>query len=69
LVKFSKFTPNIADARQALQIGRSIVEETMLLNQPESLSGPAGSFAGATGDIADSTLSVNGNYRQTEVRA
>jgi hypothetical protein len=69
LVKFSKFTPNVADARQALQIGRSIIEETMLLNQPEYLSGAAGSLATAAGDAADSTLSVNGNYRQSEVRA
>lgn len=69
LVKFSKFTPNVSDARQALQIGRSIVEETMLLNQPDYLSGSAVSLARAAGDPSDPTLSVNGNYRQTEVRA
>jgi hypothetical protein len=69
LVKFSKFTPDVSDARQALLNGRSIVEETMLLNQPDSLSDSPGSITRGAGDAADPTLSVNGNYRQTEVRA
>jgi hypothetical protein len=69
LVKFSKFTPDVADARQALQLGRSIVKETMLINQPDSQTGSAGSLTGAAGNDSDPTLSINGNYRQTEVRA
>jgi hypothetical protein len=69
LVKFSKFTPVANEARQALQLGRTIVEETMLINQPDSLSSSAGSSARTAGDASNPTPSTNGNYQHTEVRA
>lgn len=69
LVKFSKLTPDANEARQALQLGRTIVEETMLINQPDSLSSSAGSSARTAGDASNPTPSTNGNYQHTEVRA
>ena len=69
LVKFSKFAPDVPSARQALQLGRLIVEETIPASQPDSASGSPGSLVNAPGSTSDPTLSVNGNYRQSEVRA
>jgi hypothetical protein len=70
LVKFSKFTPDIVSANQALQLGRLIVEETMPIREPDS---PDSEFGGLLSPQADQTsdpaLSVNGKYRRTEMRA
>jgi len=69
LVKFSKFAPDAASAMQALVTGRHIVMETKPTNDMESVSGSSGTQINSVDEVTEPSVSVNGNMRQTEVRA
>jgi hypothetical protein len=69
LVKFSKFAPDAASAMQALVTGRHIVMETKPANDMESVSGSSGTQINSVDEVTEPSVSVNGNMRQTEVRA
>lgn len=69
LVKFSKFTPDAASARQALTTGRHIVMETKPVIDPDSVSGSTGTQMNMVDKVSEPSVSNNGNMRQTEVRA
>lgn len=69
LVKFSKFAPDAASARQALTTGRHIVMETKPVIDSDSVSGSSGTQINTVDSVSETSVSVNGNMRQTEVRA
>ena len=69
LVKFSKFKPDTDEARNALQLGRVIVEKTMPSEEATVEPGSSSTSVKNLGEVTDSTASTNGNYQKTEVQA
>ncbi len=66
LVKFSKYSPEVASAYGILTSARQIVQATIPVLEEEDSNPPN---PAAVGNISNPEISLNGKYRQTEVSA
>jgi hypothetical protein len=66
LVKFSKYSPEVASAYGILTSARQIVQATIPVLEEEDSNPPN---PAAVGNISNPENSLNGKYRQTEVSA
>lgn len=69
LVKFSKFSPQAADAYGALELARQLVLATKRDDVSDASSGGGRGQVAAVEQVVGAALSSNGTYQQTEVGA